>query len=376
MAFLDDRRIKMDTDTVGRVSRPITQRRKNALFAGSDSGARHWSIVMTLLQTAKMNGLEPITWLTDLLERIVSGQTKSQAAQPGAIASEVEQTNSSEHHLSGHGCPLTDDLMRRPQLLLSRRVVLTAIATSVLFEGSSISAGRSATRVLVVPSLHKRLAANSRYSYADLYSVVAAFQPDLVGVEIRQEDLARADPYLNHNYPEEMVTLAQAYKHRVFGFDWLGWEVEGRSIPSDWWTKQSPIKQLERSCGSPQPTTSPRLLELNARLDEISQQQEQIVGSATAASLSDGRYDRVTAEYYKIAAELTRGTRCERLTDWYAERDHEISANIVKEVLKNPGRRIAVVTGCGHHGPVIAALTSLGSAVELVAVRNSKRSAM
>ena len=271
---------------------------------------------------------------------------------------------------------MTDDLMSRPRFLLSRRVVLTAISTNVLFEGSGISAAGPATSVLVIPSIHKRLDGNPRYSYADLYSLVAAFHPNLVGVEIRQEDLARPEAYLHHNYPEEMVALAQAYKDRVFGFDWLGTDVEGRAVPTDWWTKQSPIKQLERSCGSPQLGMSPEQLELNARLDSISQQQEQFVETATAASLADGRYDRVTAEYYKIAAELTRGTRCEQLTDWYAKRDHEISANIVKEVLRNPGRRIAVVTGCDHHGPLIAALSGLGSKVVLVPVQDRERAAM
>lgn len=32
---------------------------------------------MTLIQTAKLNGVEPIAWLTDVLERMVSGQTKA-----------------------------------------------------------------------------------------------------------------------------------------------------------------------------------------------------------------------------------------------------------------------------------------------------------
>lgn len=50
--------------------------RKNALFAGSDSGGRHWAIVSTLIQTAKQNGIEPQAWLTDVLARIVSGRTK------------------------------------------------------------------------------------------------------------------------------------------------------------------------------------------------------------------------------------------------------------------------------------------------------------
>ena len=54
----------------------MTLTRKNALFAGNDGGARHWAIAMTLIQTAKLNGVEPMAYLTDVLERIVSGRTK------------------------------------------------------------------------------------------------------------------------------------------------------------------------------------------------------------------------------------------------------------------------------------------------------------
>jgi hypothetical protein len=51
-------------------------KRKNALFAGADSGGKHWAIVATLIQTAKLNKVDPLAWLTDVLKRIVSGQTK------------------------------------------------------------------------------------------------------------------------------------------------------------------------------------------------------------------------------------------------------------------------------------------------------------
>jgi hypothetical protein len=77
VAFLDDGRIEMDSNTVERAIRPHTLTRKNALFAGSDGGARHWSIAMTLIQSAKMNGIDPMAWLTDVLERVVSGRTKA-----------------------------------------------------------------------------------------------------------------------------------------------------------------------------------------------------------------------------------------------------------------------------------------------------------
>ncbi len=77
VVFLDDGRVEMDTNVVERAIRPHTLTRKNALFAGSDGGARHWAIAMTLIRTAKLNGVDPMAWLTDVLERVVSGRTKS-----------------------------------------------------------------------------------------------------------------------------------------------------------------------------------------------------------------------------------------------------------------------------------------------------------
>lgn len=77
VVFLDDGRVEMDTNVVERAIRPNTLTRKNALFAGSDGGARHWAVAMTLIQTAKLNDVEPMAWLTDVLERVVSGQTKT-----------------------------------------------------------------------------------------------------------------------------------------------------------------------------------------------------------------------------------------------------------------------------------------------------------
>ena len=74
--FLDDGRLELDTNIVERAMRPIALGRKNALFAGADSGGRYWSIVATLIQTAKLNEVEPLAWLADVLTRMVSGQTK------------------------------------------------------------------------------------------------------------------------------------------------------------------------------------------------------------------------------------------------------------------------------------------------------------
>ena len=57
------------------VERLIALGRKNALFAGSQSGARTWAILASLINTAKLNDLDPQTYLADVLERMISGRT-------------------------------------------------------------------------------------------------------------------------------------------------------------------------------------------------------------------------------------------------------------------------------------------------------------
>ena len=71
--FLDDGRIDLDNNPVERAIRPISLGRKNSLFAGSEGGAGRWAIVASLIETAKLNGVEPYAWLRDSLTMMVSG---------------------------------------------------------------------------------------------------------------------------------------------------------------------------------------------------------------------------------------------------------------------------------------------------------------
>ena len=50
--------------------RPIALGRKNYLFMGSDGGGKAAAIAYTLVETAKLNGVNPQAWLTDVLRRI------------------------------------------------------------------------------------------------------------------------------------------------------------------------------------------------------------------------------------------------------------------------------------------------------------------
>ena len=58
--YLDDDRLQLDTDTVERAMRPVALGRKNAVFASADSRGRHRAIVAALIQTLKLNHVEPL----------------------------------------------------------------------------------------------------------------------------------------------------------------------------------------------------------------------------------------------------------------------------------------------------------------------------
>jgi transposase len=72
-AFLEDGRIEVDSNVVERSIKPVCLTRKNSLFAGSTRGGETWAVLASLVNSAKLNGLDPETWLADVLEQIVSG---------------------------------------------------------------------------------------------------------------------------------------------------------------------------------------------------------------------------------------------------------------------------------------------------------------
>ena len=75
--FLNDGRIELDNNAVERTIRPIALNRKNALFAGHDAGAQNWAVIASLIETCKLNGIEPHAYLSGVLTAIAGGHKQS-----------------------------------------------------------------------------------------------------------------------------------------------------------------------------------------------------------------------------------------------------------------------------------------------------------
>ena len=79
--FLTEGRIEMDSNAVERTIRPIALQRKNALFAGHDAGAQNWAMLASLIETCKLNKIEPHSYLTGVLTAIVNGHKQKHINQ-------------------------------------------------------------------------------------------------------------------------------------------------------------------------------------------------------------------------------------------------------------------------------------------------------
>jgi len=68
--FLDDGRLCMSNNAAERELRAVALGRKNWTFAGSDEGGKRAAAIYTLIQTAKLNHIDPQAWLADVLARL------------------------------------------------------------------------------------------------------------------------------------------------------------------------------------------------------------------------------------------------------------------------------------------------------------------
>ena len=78
LVFLYDGRVEIDSNFVENRILPLKLTAKNSLFAGHDEGAAAWARISSLIETCKMNDVEPYAWLKSTLEKIAAGHPQSQ----------------------------------------------------------------------------------------------------------------------------------------------------------------------------------------------------------------------------------------------------------------------------------------------------------
>jgi transposase len=91
--YLDNGTLELDNNCVERAMKPVAIGRRNWTFAGSEGGGKAMAIAYTLIETAKLNGVDPQAWLTDVLARIADHKiNKIDQLLPWAWAAEHNDT--------------------------------------------------------------------------------------------------------------------------------------------------------------------------------------------------------------------------------------------------------------------------------------------
>ena len=97
--YLSDGRLELDNNICERSIRPIAPGRKNDLFMGSVAGGKAAAIAYTLIETAKMNGVDPEAGLTWMLERIPDHKiNRIDELMPWEYAASLPQMHEAGHN--------------------------------------------------------------------------------------------------------------------------------------------------------------------------------------------------------------------------------------------------------------------------------------
>lgn len=84
--YVNNGRAEIDNNAAERLMKPVCLGRKNYLFCGSEQAAKNTSLIYSIIESCKMNGLRPVKYIADVLRKLVSGDTDYMALLPMNIA--------------------------------------------------------------------------------------------------------------------------------------------------------------------------------------------------------------------------------------------------------------------------------------------------
>jgi hypothetical protein len=234
-----------------------------------------------------------------------------------------------------------------------KKILLLPILVIISF--TSVKAQEVKSGLMVVGTIHGAHNMNPNYSYDSLYNFIEKYNPDIIGVEIRKEDMDSSVAYLKRNYPFEMYDCISRYPEKlVLGFDWLGDDIAGKAIPSNYWKEISSVKKLEQ-----QLFTDTVMLKKLAVIEIVRDEKIRIVLHSSLEQLNDMRYDLINRIYYKQLELMLKDTKYASLTDFYKKRDEMIAQNILEIVKNNPGKKIIFLLGIDHRDLTATRLKNL-----------------
>lgn len=200
------------------------------------------------------------------------------------------------------------------------------------------------TEVVICGTLHGFHKNNPAYSYDDIFDYIEMVDPDIIGAEIRPEDIFLPDSLLSQFYPYEMTEVLSRFNFiPVYGIDWWDKGAEGYVV------SKKLIESLKQVCLENQLSADSSMMNKQpAILDTLRNKKLQMARVSSMESIMHGCFDSINAEYYRLFELYVNGTRYHELYNIYMLRHQKIGQNMVDIVKKHPGKRILFLTGAEH----------------------------
>lgn len=200
------------------------------------------------------------------------------------------------------------------------------------------------TEVMILGTLHGIHKDNTFYSYEDIFLIIDNYKPDVIGVEIRKEDILQQREYLIKYYPYEMIEAKFRYENdcKIYGFDWLGDTIEDKLIP-DKYFETLDVKILEKQFDSTDGYVKEKKM-----IEIIDSLRIPLIINHTAEECNNGKYDLLVDVLYNQLEVMFKNTPFENMSNFYRERDKQIDKNFIDIIKNNIGQRIIFLTGIDH----------------------------
>jgi hypothetical protein len=194
--------------------------------------------------------------------------------------------------------------------------------------------------IYILGTIHSNHDKNPNYRYKDIINAIESFNPDVIGVEIRPQDMKEDNGYLSKYYPPEMVLVKDLYESKVpvYGFDWRGHEMENKRIER-WLTDIPNIKTLMEKYDDIATLIKERKLLMESFYRNCTLEQCQKVYAYKLKGLNpiDEMLNTLLVEY-----------GYNDLVQYYKDRKKHLGDNVMKIIKDYPDQSIIIITGLEH----------------------------
>lgn len=206
------------------------------------------------------------------------------------------------------------------------------------------------TELLILPTIHGGHKKNVKYNFDHVRNIIKNFNPDIIALEIRPEDMDQDTSYLKAFFNPEMIMFKLEFPEaKKVGIDYMGSDVEGKLLPPDF--MKDTIGEFGKFRAMNQKLMRDSAI-VKARiakgLPAIISKRTHMMATLSANELMEGTYDGLTEEFTKGQTAVLLNTAYQYYDDFQVKRDQRIADNIKETALENKGKRIIVLTGANH----------------------------